>query len=369
MSDKVEQQKGVKDLDDSGNFRLNNKRIMLTYKTHLDKEKYISFMQKLCDNKISFIRLAHETGHTDDDYDHTHALMEHEKTFETRNCRKFDFEGIHPHFRLYLTAPAWKNAKNYIAKEDPANADLKQEFIPNIVLGIMSCETNAEALVKYCNKPSDAPGILAIRNETTVSVRRRTKLVEPTYEWQKQLIEMTKVEPGEREIVWIYDKKGGAGKSCFTRYIKHTQGKLWYSCTEVHQCRDLAPIIMNALESGWEAWGWIFDLPREACDHKGFYSGIECLKNGEITGTKYRGKTVEFDIPHVIVFANFLPKTETMSMDRWRVFEIGKDMSMKRVDAYKIHRETKWESESESSSYFSDYAGRSTLGGVKDDIS
>lgn len=358
IREELVEEPGSEAIDD--NFRLANKWLLLTYKTHLDKDKYIEWLKEKTKGTVTWIRLAHENADAKAPYEHTHVVTENAKTFNTKSCRYFDYNGIHPNVRRLKCKRAFTDAKIYIAKEDPANSDLKAENQKNIVEAIMKCDTTTEALMKYCAKPNDAPGIIAIRNETTINVRRRTKIVEPTHKWQQELLKMVEVEPSVRDVIWIYDKKGCAGKSTFTRYIKHTMGSEWYSCTEVNQCKDLAPIIMNAIEGGWKCWGWIFDLPRDASDHKGFYSGIECLKNGEITGTKYRGRTVEFDIPHVVIFANFLPKTHTMSMDRWKIFEIQKDMSMISVNAYKVHSE-RYETEEESS--YSDTA-YTTLGSV-----
>ena len=41
----------------------------------------------------------------------------------------FDYENIHPHIRVLKSAKALKDAKTYIAKEDPANKDLLVEPI------------------------------------------------------------------------------------------------------------------------------------------------------------------------------------------------------------------------------------------------
>jgi len=348
------------------NFRLANKYIFLTYKTHLDKLVFIEWLNKKCKEKINWIRLAHETGDKTTLYNHTHVLAEHQKIFETKNSRFFDYEEIHPHIKKLKTKKAFECAKGYIAKEDIENKDLKEKNV-NIVKAIMECGTTKEALEKYCNTPSNAPGIIAIRNEMTHSYRRRTPLIEPTHDWQKEFIKDLCDEekpPNHRDVHWYYDKKGNTGKSTLTRWIKSLNND-WYSCTEVNQCKDLAPVILNALESGWAGWGWIFDLPRDAEDHKGFYSGIECLKNGEITGTKYKGKTVTFDIPYVVVFANFLPKTYKMSLDRWKIYEIDRENKAHKLDAYRLNRDAKWAAESGSESSSDCYYG--TLGIVADD--
>ena len=67
----------------------------------------------------------------------------------------------------------------------------------------------------------------------------------------------------------------------------------------------------------------IFDLPRtmaDHCDH--IYSMIEKFKDGCIFSVKYESRTKVFDVPHVIVFANFEPDLSKLSNDRCQVSSI-----------------------------------------------
>lgn len=111
---------------------------------------------------------------------HTHVLAVAANKFDTRNCRYFDYEGIHPHLRVLQYKKAFNDAKIYIAKEDVENEDLKS-FEPSLVKGIMGCGSDMEALEKYCNKPNDAAGILAIRGLKTYDFRTSKIIVEPKH--------------------------------------------------------------------------------------------------------------------------------------------------------------------------------------------
>jgi hypothetical protein len=62
----------------------------------------------------------------------------------------------------------------------------------------------------------------------------------------------------------------------------------------------------------------IIDLPRSSRGNK-VYEAIESLKDGIITSQKYRGKTIVFNSPHVVVFSNREPDRKKLSADRWDI--------------------------------------------------
>lgn len=344
------------ELTDKG-FRLANKWVLLTYgskdkDTWIDKAEYIKWIQEKCKHEVNWIRLAHESADAKAPYLHTHVVMEHATKFTTTSCRFFDYKGDHPNIKKLIVKKAFIDAQGYIGKEDIANKDLKKEFVPNLVEGILKCKTDKEALTKFCKTPANAAGILAIRGIQSFDFRSEKVLVEPKHKWQLDFLEMIKEKANRRSVVWIKDKVGNRGKSELGDYIQDTSNGDWCVLSEVSQTRDLAELILTELMGGWKCQGVIFDLTASASEHKGFYDGIECIKNGRISSQKYKGKTLRFDIPHVAVFANFLPDVNRMKLDRWKIFEINKHLELTPIDAYKLANEPREE-----------YSG-STLGGV-----
>jgi len=65
----------------------------------------------------------------------------------------------------------------------------------------------------------------------------------------------------------------------------------------------------------------VFDLPRDSADFTN-YGTIEHMKDGQIISPKYTSVCKMFDVPHVIVFANFLPDMNKLSVDRWRIVNL-----------------------------------------------
>ena len=62
----------------------------------------------------------------------------------------------------------------------------------------------------------------------------------------------------------------------------------------------------------------VFDVPRSTASYLS-YQGLEEIKNGVFSSTKYECDMVVMPYPQVFVFANFIPdmNNQVMSSDRW----------------------------------------------------
>lgn len=69
---------------------------------------------------------------------------------------------------------------------------------------------------------------------------------------------------------------------------------------------------------------YIFDFARTV-ENFVSYEALETIKNGIYFSGKYESKTVVRNCPHVLVFSNFLPHMESLSLDRWNITEIKKE--------------------------------------------
>lgn len=286
---------------------------MLTYKTHVAKET----LPAVVGVETKFLRAAHENADPNDKYEHTHVLVELAKKPNIRNPRAFDIGDIHPNIQLIKTKVHWTNSLAYIAKEDPANADLKnaKESIANKVWG---CETLQEALTRHCEYASEAAGIIALWNSKPRVTHEETEV---TFRpWQQSVIDCLDRPPHPRKIHWYCDIRGSAGKSWLTKYLCRHRGAQAF--TQFGGQKDTATIIKNALDAGWNGKIAIVDLPRQ-CEDKSIYEPLEAMKNGMITAIKYQGQTMDWDAGHIIVFANFPPKRGMWSEDRYDTHIIG----------------------------------------------
>lgn len=316
---------------DVNNFNFAQQKCLLTYKTHLHKFEFIDNFKKLVEKQLKgepkFIRLAHESGDEQINYNHTHVLVDFGKRFQTKNCRFFDYsiilngvlEVIHPNIRKITSKSHWDNCVQYLAKEDEDNRDLIVKKPCTQVLSIWEKSSLQEAVASV--KLRDVPAAIAAYN-----VKPDTFIKEPKWhtpmEWQQRIIDDISKPPNNRSIIWIFDNDGLAGKSSFIDYVEYYFPDKSRTITQLGDSYHGATLIKNEIE-GWTGDTIFIDLARSQNSDK-IYPVLEDIKNGRISTLKYQGKTIRFHTCHVVVFANFLPKLEAMSMDRWDIRHVKK---------------------------------------------
>lgn len=127
--------------------------------------------------------------------------------------------------------------------------------------------------------------------------------------WQTELRQYLDDRPHRRQVLWYFDSVGGSGKSYFSRYLR-IGGRRAFVITggkyaDIYHAYDRQQCV-------------IFDWPRSQEDTFP-YAVVETFKNGYFLSTKYESTPVFFDVPHVIVFANFYPDKSKLSADRWNI--------------------------------------------------
>lgn len=302
-------------------FKLQATRLMLTYKTHIDKGAMREWLVGEFDAKR--VEIAHEEGHSkreeeEDEitnYPHTHVFVEFKGQYCTRNCRAFDYQEIHPHVKKVVTRKHHDAIFTYLCKEDHSNDHLLEET-RGIVAKVWRAKTVHEAVKENVQKPSDVLGVVTLFKLKP----EEYEIEEPVWRpWQQEIISLLAGKPDDRTVHWIVDTKGACGKTFMAKYL-HMKG-MAYCVSAFGGMRDVGTIIATAIEAGWDKRVFIADLPRAAED-KAIYEPIEAIKNGLVTSTKYMGSTMCFASPHVIVFANFHPQKDRLSHDRWRIYTI-----------------------------------------------
>lgn len=318
-----------------GNFRFAGQRCFLTYKGWLDKVKYREWIvgKKKNSGGVRRVELAHESGDKHHQYQHTHVLVDFGKAHQTRDVRWFDYEAVHPHVKSVKSVRHWNNCLVYMSKEDKECAGLASEGRAagggmSLVDRVMACENEVDAYRKFVEKPGDYIGVREMWND---GLRRRAREGNGVYvpedemrDWQRAFMRVMKQGKSDRAVNWVYDRHGAAGKTMWAHHMVDTYGHDWVLVSSVGRELDFNNNVKNALESGWNGAGLIVDLPRAMCDKEHIYSCLEGCVNGRVTCTKYSGGSYIIGKPHVWVFSNFLPSVERMSLDRWRVFEVGR---------------------------------------------
>lgn len=144
----------------------------------------------------------------------------------------------------------------------------------------------------------------------------------PTIElwgWQLEAKKQLEGEPDARTIYWWCSEQGGMGKSSFVRYAVQNMGAIVcsgkaadmkYMIVKYKEKKDDYPRIV------------IFDVPRSSAKYIS-YTGMEEIKNGVFSSSKYETDMVCMPYPHVMVLCNFAPDMDNvdMSSDRFVAYD------------------------------------------------
>jgi len=368
----------LKNLDEN-DFKLAHQKVLLTYRTHINKEAFMAWVGAGMGKpgriiKPKFIRLAHESADPKNPYEHTHILIDFGKRFQSNNCRVFDWEdgNIHPNIKLVLTREHFDNAKAYLAKEDPENADLKVEKA-NFIAGILACNSKLEACEKFCSKnPNSAMGVSLIFDMKPPV--RKIFTLETLFGWQQMAMNiMNSKEANDRTILWFYGR-GNIGKSKFAKHIKclnlNSESHDWALMTRTSSGDNVANYMLYQKDSGWTGKGLILDIPRKG-ETSNLYSPMEEIKNGDMTNFKFKAQDIEleYDSPCIMVMANFPPAVLKMSVDRWRVYKIvgkGESSAVVRRPLHRIIKRYAYKEFINLQEYFRKYSGKSIRADLKE---
>lgn len=302
--------KDLKDID-KNKFRIQNQQLHLTYSSHLDPKSYLEWIGKIC--PVEKYSIVNEIGSSE--YSHTHVLIRFVKNFQSTNPRIFDYNNIHPHIKRVTTPTHWKNTLSYHTKQGEPYTNIP--LVDNnktIVEQIWSAKSPSDAIEQFCTRPSQANGIVTIYTMKPSDYGEEPSI--SWYPWQQELLsEISKPCTDDRKIVWYYDPKGDNGKTFLAKHLfKYHEAFITTKATSYH----VATMLKSLIDSGKNPSLVVFNFTRQQEEHK-IYECIESVKDGLITAQKYIGKTLVFDSPHVVVFANYLPITDTMSSDRWDI--------------------------------------------------
>lgn len=155
---------------------------------------------------------------------------------------------------------------------------------------------------EYCGKDGEV---------TKWGYPKPIKIINKLYPWQKEIEDLSFTEPDGRHIYWYTDPIGGKGKSSFCKYMVVKNNAL---VIQGGKLSDVVNIIYNSDMDRINTV--IIDVPRNN-GNKISYNAVECILNGMITNTKFETGVKIFNPPHVIVFSNFMPEKEKLSLDRW----------------------------------------------------
>lgn len=169
---------------------------------------------------------------------------------------------------------------------------------------------NREQNIKYCSKEG--------RFKTNFTTKKPIKVIENLYPWQQDLVDSIPLQ-NDRQILWIYDEEGCAGKTAICKYLVIKHNALVLS----GKSSDIKYGVASYIEE-WknqDEFLFIFHFVRSQ-EQFVSYQAIEEVKDGMFFSSKYESKMVCFNNPKIIVFANFKPDKSMLSRDRWIIHKI-----------------------------------------------
>lgn len=121
----------------------------------------------------------------------------------------------------------------------------------------------------------------------------------------------------DREILLWHSPKGREGKSYLCNKLWETR-RAYYTPPYLNSVKD----IIQFVASGYSGEEYIvIDLPRAMKWDTSLYAGIEAIKDGLVTDTRYSAKTRNIRGVKVMVMSNVKPKLDRLSADRWVIYE------------------------------------------------
>lgn len=135
-------------------------------------------------------------------------------------------------------------------------------------------------------------------------------------DWQREVIDLIAGPAHPRQIHFRCDPVGNTGKSFLARELAIRGDVYWITGGKhdrIYHAYAFQPIV-------------IFDIPRDYVDEATGrdmvpYQVMETMKNGTCP-RMYGEPPVIFPVPHVIVFMNFYPNKEKLSLDRYDIKDI-----------------------------------------------
>lgn len=137
--------------------------------------------------------------------------------------------------------------------------------------------------------------------------------------WQNDLLAIVTPPCSERKVRWFWESVGNVGKSWMARYLALHHNALILGAMKK---ADMLHAITKTITGKTIV---VFDLTRttEEGSVEVVYEVMEQLHNQVIWSGKYDSKVLYIPKCHTVVFANYEPNRQRMSLDRWDVHHIA----------------------------------------------
>lgn len=153
---------------------------------------------------------------------------------------------------------------------------------------------------------------------TNCELPEKIKLIDPTYEWEIEILNIIKEPIDDRKIYWYWGQ-GGIGKTAFCKYLTMEHGAV---CIGGKGADMRNAIIEYKKKNGVTPKLVLINIPRSFNTDYFSYEGMENIKDMYFYSGKYEGGMVCGNPPNVFIFANEPPDTNKLSRDRWIIKDL-----------------------------------------------
>jgi len=336
-----------------GHFHIWASTYLITFSQWLFKSEVIEYytnMGKMKGMNETVVRVAIEIGTKKIPYEHTHVFIDFKKQFNSKNSRVFDHafrllkwpekflsdKQEHPNIGPIAKRSHLNYIYRYMGKYDKENLDMLEWITgDSMVEDWWACGSVQEAL-KMAEKPNEIGPIIQAYSLKPVAIKQIKW--KPIYLWQQHLIEFfhkeiakakniikeaeekgVSPEMDDRTIYWFYDKPGKIGKSKFAKVVEEEFPDTSFVFNEFGGIAATAQNLLNHQAQGKTCEIVIADFTR-TCEDKAIYQPLESIRDGRLVASRYQGGQVLFNNFITLVTANFKPKMNAMSRDRWKIW-------------------------------------------------
>lgn len=139
----------------------------------------------------------------------------------------------------------------------------------------------------------------------------------------------------KRLIHWFWSEEGEFGKTTVMKYLNERYGAILISSPNT--ANNMMNLTVNSIIDTKKVNSIVINLPRSFKASSELYTGLETIKDGICSNMKsHTNKTLCFVRPHIFIFANWRPKSEALSSDRWCIHNID---YMKEIKSFKFNQD------------------------------
>jgi len=143
--------------------------------------------------------------------------------------------------------------------------------------------------------------------------------------FQQKLMDICLAEPNDRDMIWVCNRSGNAGKSKLMKYMRFHRDRYNMARVPMGSANQIKTAV---IEKGPHKI-YMVDMPRvRGSDERltEIFSALEEIKNGWVESAMY-GKPAELimEPPHIVIFSNDVPNLSYASLDRWVVYLLYDD--------------------------------------------